>query len=73
LENDLTEEALVDAITKIRNCKPKLEPRRLFVSDEGIARQARNYKNGIITEADMRAADVPQDLIDEVKRIAKEI
>ena len=70
---DLNEQALLDALAEIRNWKTRLQPRQMIVSEAGIAMQARNFKEGIITEADMKAVGVPLALIEEVKRIVVEL
>ena len=70
---DLNEQSLLDALAEVRNWKPCPRPSCLIISEAGIAWQARNFKDGIITEADMKAVDVPLALIEEVKRIAAEL
>ena len=70
---DLNEQSLLDALAEIRKWKPHLRPSHLIVTEAGIAWQARSYKEGIITEADMKAVGVPLALIEEVKRIAAEL
>ena len=70
---DLNEQALLDAVAEVRNWKPCPQPPHLIISEAGIAWQARNFKDGIITEAHMKAVGVPLALIEEVKRIAAEL
>lgn len=46
---------------------------KLLVTEAGIALQARRIRDGDLTEAQMREAQIPEWLIEEVKGLASEM
>lgn len=72
--DDLNEETFVNALAQIKNWNRIVpSPSHLIVTPQGLAYQAKRFKEGELTEADMRAANLPDWLIEQVKLAAKDL
>jgi hypothetical protein len=72
--NDLNEQSLLDVLTKSRSLDTiELRKPCLIISEKELIWQAMNYRDGVITEADMKSIGVPQEAIDIVKDLAREM
>ena len=71
---DLNEDSLLEATIAIRAAQaenPLSKPTRLMVTPGGFALQAERLRSGVLAEADLRHAGIPEPMIRGVKALAE--